>query len=200
MKHLNLTHTCLMDVSGELSTKAAAQLHEHTAKFPAALLEYELVRGQFELLKSLPKEELPDEAKRRIADGIKRGIHRELTRRHRERISAMRWRWAYRAMAGVTGIAACLVIAATVYLVNQDAQRRERESIAKAAESLSDYLATDSNSQTEQDVRGVADDIAAVANHNNNEAVAGAGDAPMRLMDALSGEQTADAVNNPHGI
>ena len=40
MTRLNLPQTCLLDVSGELGKKAKAQLEEHVARYPAALLEH----------------------------------------------------------------------------------------------------------------------------------------------------------------
>ena len=75
MTRLNLAQTCLLDVSGELGAKAKAQLHEHVAKYPAALVEYELARVKFDLLGYRPKPDFSDELKRLIAAQNERGVH-----------------------------------------------------------------------------------------------------------------------------
>src|SRR5579872_3439220 len=106
---LSLSQTCLMDVSGELGKKAREQLHEHVAKFPAAMLEYEVMRGQFNLLRSVPRLPLDEAARKHMADAIKQGVHRKVRQAELQERSRMRWRLAYKALAGVTGIAAALV-------------------------------------------------------------------------------------------
>jgi hypothetical protein len=159
MTRLNLPQTCLLDVSGELGKKAKAQLHEHVAKYPAAMIEYELVRSQFQLLRSVPRLPLDELAARRMAAAIKQGVHRELNRREHQVIMHRRWRLAYRALAGITSVAAALVIYFGVKMVQTEATRRE---IAQAESHVQDYLSTDTTNQTDSDLDHVATQIAAL--------------------------------------
>ncbi len=159
MTRLNLPQTCLLDVSGELGKKAKAQLHEHVAKYPAAMLEYELVRGQFELLRSAPKLPFDELAARRTADAIKQGVHRELSRREHQEVMHRRWRMVHRALAGITSVAAALVIYAGVKMVQTEATRRE---VAQAESHMQDYLSTDTTNQTDADLDGVKNQLAAL--------------------------------------
>ncbi len=127
MTRLNLTESCLLDASGELGAKARAQLHEKVATIPAAKLEYEVIKGQFALLRSLPRPQLTDEEKRHIASNIKQGIHRKLRERQHELQARNRWKLIYQAMAGVSALAACLVVAASVYFVQSGEEARRQQ-------------------------------------------------------------------------
>jgi len=156
MTRLSLSQTCLLEVSGELGKKAHAQLQEHVAKFPAAMLEYELTRSQFELLRSVPPLPLDEQACRQVAQAIKLGVQQKLRAQERQVILARRWRIAYRALAGVTGLAAALVIFASVRITGREAERRQ---VASAASHLMEYLSTDAANQTDADLDHVARQI-----------------------------------------
>jgi hypothetical protein len=161
MSRHSLSETCLLDVSGELGKKAQAQLHQHVAQYPAALLEYELTRSQFNLLRSLPPVQLDDAARQRISQSIKTGIHEKLRQRERDlKVRKLR-RLFYHAMAGVSGIAAILVIAFSIRWTRAEAERRE---VALATSHINDYLSTDSTNQTDDDLDHVAMQISDLEN------------------------------------
>jgi hypothetical protein len=161
MSRLSLSETCLLDVSGELGRKAKVQLQEHVAKYPAALLEYELTRSQFELLRSMPKVELDEVSRQRIGEAIKRGIHEKLRQRERDARARKLRKIMYHAMAGVSGIAAVLVIAFSIKMTRAEAERRE---VALAASHINEYLSTDSTNQTDADLNDVAMQVSALEN------------------------------------
>lgn len=155
MTRLNLAQTCLLDVSGELGAKAKAQLAEHVEKYPAALLEYELIRGQFDLLRSLPKPELSDEQKREMASAIKQGVHRKLREREEATLREKRARLIYRCMAGVSSLAACVVVGVAVWMVQEHQHAQElaaHERVAeatRASEALRMYFDSDTPNYTD---------------------------------------------------
>jgi len=140
MTRLSLTETCLLDVSGELGKKTRAQLHEHMDRIPKAYLEHELIRGQFDLLRSIPKPHMTDDQRRHMASAIKQGIHRKLRKIEREQVAAKRWRIVYHAMAGVSALAASLVITVGIFLVQNHVVQERRLAIARAEQNVRDYL------------------------------------------------------------
>lgn len=159
MTRLNLAQTCLLDVSGELGAKAKAQLREHVAKYPAALVEHELVRVQFELLRSMPKPEFSEGRKRLIAAQIKRGVHLKLRENETKKSAGRRWKIVYHALAGASALAACLVIYASVRLMVRQVEEDRRQAIAKAEQSMRDYLDTDAANMTDFAFDNVANEI-----------------------------------------
>ena len=156
MTRLNLTETCLLEVSGELGETAKAQLREHIATIPAAKLEYELIKGQFELLQSIPKPTLTDIQKREIASHIKQGNHRKLRQVEQQEQARNRWKLIYRAMAGVSAIAACGVIVVTILTVNQNVSEQRTaariQAIERAIESMRDAEQENTFGQSLRDV------------------------------------------------
>jgi len=187
MTRLNLTETCLLEVSGELGEKARLQLREHVATFPAAKLEYEVIKGQFEMLTSIPKPVLTDEQRRAIASGIKQGIHKKLRANERAEQARNRWKLVYKAMAGVSAIAACAVIAVTIYTVQQNMEDQRRE---MAIKQINDFGRVMQESENEnafgESIRNVAAGIDSLQK-DSGSAVAGVQTQEMsNLLDALS--------------
>ena len=128
MKQFSLSKICLLAVSGELGADAWERLRKHLSTHPAARLEYEQLRRRFDQLQSLPRlpEELDPVSRARIAASIKRGIHKALEQqRHMERRRKM-MRAVYRCLSVASGVAACLIIAAGVYLVRLREQIQEQ--------------------------------------------------------------------------
>ncbi len=120
-KKLTLTEACLMDASGELGANAKAKLAEHVQQFPKALLEYEIARGNMALLNSLPKSAMTDVGAKKMSNAIKAGIQKKLVEQKREEQARRRWKLIHRAVAGVSAVAAGLVIAMSInYLVSED--------------------------------------------------------------------------------
>lgn len=181
MSKLNLSQTCLLDISGELGEKARVQLHEHVKEYPAALLEYQVVKGQYDLLRSIPKVELSEERKRFLAAQIKQGIHRKLTERENRKNANRRWKMIYHGLAGASALAACLVVYFSInYFKTQMDQERhlalvkaeqERHSALVKAElaeqAMRNYLESDNSNMTDFVFNDMADQInLAEARHN----------------------------------
>jgi hypothetical protein len=154
-KKLTLTEACLMDASGELGANAKAKLHEHVQQFPAALLEYEIARGNMALLKSLPKPTMTDADKKKMANVIKAGIQKRLLEQKREEQAKRRWKLIHKAVAGVSAVAAGLVIAMSVnYLMNENT--RQHNAVARVEQVLNTYYSADAAAETEQLGTGIA--------------------------------------------
>jgi hypothetical protein len=147
-KKLTLTEACMMDASGELGAAAKARLLEHVQQFPKALLEYEIARGNMALLNALPKPEMSDEEKKKMANAIKAGIQKKILDKKREEQAKRRMKLIYRAVAGISAVAAGLVIAMSInYLVGQD--QKQRMAVARAEQVLNTYFAEDTKSSFE---------------------------------------------------
>jgi hypothetical protein len=163
MTRLNLTETCLLEVSGELGESARGQLREHIATIPAAKLEFEVIKGQFELLQSLPKPVLSESQKREIASSIKQGIHRKLRQIEHQEQARNRWKLIYRAMAGVSAIAACGVIVFTLFYVDSsmkhDRQQARIDSIQNAIDAMTAVEQENSFGQSIRDVAAGIDEL-----------------------------------------
>lgn len=186
MTRLNLTQTCLLDASGELGKSARAQLQRHVEKYPAAMVEYHLIQGRFELLRTLPKVELSEARKRFLAGQIKQGIHKKLRETESRKNSAKRWKMIYHGLAGASALAACLVIYASIsYFVNQIEFERH-EAIAKAAQSMRNYLDADSSNLTDFAFSNMEDQLQS-AEHGQEALVTSdvSGSAMQKLADDL---------------
>ena len=161
MTRLTLSEACLMEASGELGAKAHAKLQAHIEKFPAALLEFEIARGNLELLRTLPKVQLTQDEKRQIGSNIKVGIQQKLWRAQQADKVARRWKFAYRALAGVSGVAACLVIGAGVLWVKD---QNDLRTVRTAEQLVNGYLAAGQANGTDQRFGEVSQDIDALIN------------------------------------
>lgn len=185
MTRLNLAQTCLLHVSGELGTKAKAQLEEHVEQFPAALVEFELVKGQYAMLRSLPQPHMSSEQRRQIASAIKQGVHRKLRQQENARAAKKRWKLIYRAMAGVTGIAASLVIAAGMWMVQQHQDSQREATLARAEQQVLDYLDTDSENRTDYAYSEVASQIQSLESEQLLASEGLSNATTVQLLDAL---------------
>jgi|GEM_PF-1636964 len=202
MTRLSLKDACLLDVSGELSTKRKAALREHVEKFPAATIEYQLVKGQFELLRSLPKAELNDFQKRGIASSIKQGIHKKLAKIEREKAAQNRMKLVYRALAGISGIAACIVIGVGIYTIDENIRaERQAAQIAQmnnTVEKIATIYAESTTNETDAAIQAVNRTL---ANLEAGATVTGTQDDAMKnLLDALASiEEKPAAPRNDNG-
>lgn len=156
MTRLTLSDACLMEASGELGAKAHEKLQSHIEKFPAALLEFEIARGNLELLRTLPKVELSKDERRQISSNIKVGIQQKLWREKHAQMVAHRWKLAYRVLAGVSGVAACLVIGAGVMWVQE---QNELRAVRTAEQLVNGYLAAGQTNVTDRQFGAVSQDI-----------------------------------------
>lgn len=159
MTKLNLTEASLLDASGELSRKTKQQLEGYLARHPAARAEYGFVQSAFALLRRLPRTELPADQQQAVSQRIKQGIHQVLRDREREERAARRWKMVYHAMAGAAGLAASLLIAASVFYVHYQAEQRRQADVARAEQSMRDYLGTGAINLTDYAFNDVASEI-----------------------------------------
>ena len=163
---LTLTEACLMEASGELGGKARARLLEHVQKYPAALLEYEIARGNLALLKMLPKVEISDDEKLALASNIKVGVQRKIWARRHEEQAQQRWKRVYKALAWSSAAAAAVVIAASITFV-QVQENQQRVAIARAQlnrteQVLDSYMAADQPSGIDSDINSVSKGLEAL--------------------------------------
>ncbi len=187
MSRLNLSQHCLLDVSGELSAKAQSKLQDQVATYPAAMLEYEVIRGQFEMLRSIPEfhDTLPSRQTRQIGENIKRGIQEALELQRRQVIAARRRKILYRVLSVVSGVAACLVIAAGFITVRRDMQRRQAR-LRDAELSLREMAHSDLSDPATQRYRRIARAINRLEHSSNTSLASRGGNGNMmRLLDAL---------------
>ena len=78
MDNLNLKQTCLLEVSGELTTGARRRLFDEISHDPTACMQYEAVRSAFSILDLLPIPEPSAEERRLIPARIKAANHAAL--------------------------------------------------------------------------------------------------------------------------
>ncbi len=198
MTRLNLTETCLLEVSGELGSNARVQLREHVQRFPAAKLEYEIIKGQYDILTSIPKPAMSDVQKREISSRIKQGIHRKLRLKTQQEHSRNRWKLVYKAMAGISAIAACGVIAVTIfYLERSVAAQRQEARVAKIHEIIDVMKESQRDNDFGQSIRDIAAGIDQLQ-QNENSAIAGVRNLEMsQVLEALSNVTPADETPAP---
>lgn len=159
MARLKLSEACLLEASGELGAKASAKLREKINKYPAALLEYEITRGNLELLRSLPKVQLTPEEQEQIASKIKVGVQQKLWQQQHAQQAKKRWQVVYRVLAGVSAAAACLVIGfGAIMIYQQHAQYQ----LAQADDLVSRYIASNDQPGNSDSVRRVMRDMEAL--------------------------------------
>lgn len=187
MSRLNLSQHCLLDVSGELGDKARDKLQDQVATYPAAMLEYEVIRGQFELLRSIPEfhDTLTSRQTRQIGENIKAGIQHALAEQRRAVVAARRRRIMYRVLSVVSGVAACLVIAAGFMTVRREMQVRQAR-LRDAELSLREMAHSDLSDPATQRYRRIARAINRLEHASNTSlASRGGSRSMMRLLDAL---------------
>ncbi len=187
MKRLNLSQTCLLEVSGELGASARAKLQEHIETYPAALLEFELVRNRFAMLRSLPTfdDQCDQFTREKIAQSIKTGIHQALRKR---RAAASRRRWVragYALLSAGSGMAACLLIGASIYMVNLHIQQRQQR-ILDAEHSIEDVAKANLPDQSGSSYGKMATAISSLEKSNGIATTRSIGNMHMmQLLDAL---------------
>ena len=198
-KHLSLSQTCLLDVSGELGPKAWEHLQQHVATYPAAHLEYELVRGRFAMLQSLPKieDQMDQVSKARIAAKIKKGIHQTIDRQRKAQRQAKLARVFYGFMAAASGVAAALVVAAGVYIVHER-QLAHRQRIVDAENTFQEVARTQLPGEGNSRVDSLARRISRLEQSGGISAEGNVGNSHMmNLLDALDSMHVTDSVPAP---
>jgi hypothetical protein len=195
MKNLSLSQTCLLDVSGELGPQAARRLHTHVDLYPAAHLEYELIRSRFNMLRSLPRfqDQADEAAKTRVAESIKSGIHAALREQRRQQRHRQWSRLCFQALSVASGMAACLVIAGGIYAVQMRTLARHQRML-DAESAFRDVAHASLPNQPDSTYAVVSHEIAALRATHGLAATSSIGNIHMmRLLQALDKVATAAA-------
>ncbi len=169
------------------------------ATYPAAHLEYELVRSRFALLESLPKldDQLDQVSKARIVANIKKGIHQSLERQRKSQRQAKLARVFYGFMAAASGVAAALVVAAGVYIVHER-QLAHRQRILDAENTFQEVAQTQLPGEGNSRMDTLARRIARLEQSGGISAEGNVGNSHMmNLRDALDTVQVTDSVPAP---
>ena len=198
-KHLTLSQTCLLDISGELGAKGQEHLEHHVTTYPAANLEYKLIRSRFALLRSLPtlEQQMDQVARARIAAGIKQGIHLALDRQRKAHRQARLARIFYGFMAAASGVAAALVVAAGVYIVHER-QLAHRQRIVDAENIFQEMAQTRLPGEGNSRVNSLTRRIARFERSGGISAESHVGNSSMmNLLDALDSVHAVDSVPTP---
>lgn len=152
MTRLTLNEACLLDLSGELGANARAQLHAHLQANPLAQAEYDRIRANFAILQAEPVPYIPEIEKARLSHSFKNAIRRQSKKRHSQKSIDWRGRLIYAAMASASGIAACLVVTVTVLAAQHDRESQRQQAIARAEESVRDFMNADSENVTDVEI------------------------------------------------
>lgn len=202
MTRLNLIDASLLDASGELGPHARQQLHAHLAKKPAARARYNAIRGQFSRLSALPRPELTDSQKDRIATSIKAAVHAKLSRNLRERQAHRRAKLIHYALAGLSGAAAAAVILASISMVNTSAaNKRAADTLARLNRTIDRLAANDTRESASYD-QALADVESSIRElQADNTSMAGAQTNEMTpLLDALASLPATPATPLPDPV
>lgn len=199
MKNLSLSQTCLLDVSGELGPHAARRLQQHVDVYPAAHLEYEVIRSRFAMLRSLPRfqDQADQLTKARIANSIKAGIHAALHQQRRQQRRRQWTRLCYQALSVASGMAACLVIAGGIYLLQMRTLERHKRML-DAESAFRDVAHATLPNQPDSTYAVVSHEIAALRATHGLAATSSIGNVHMmRLLQAL--DKVAAAASSAVG-
>jgi hypothetical protein len=187
MTRLNLIDTSLLEASGELDPAARQRLMDYFERHPGAQAQFQTLKAEMELLRSLPRPRLTEEQKALYSGNIKQGIHRKLRAQEREEQSARRRRLIYTALAGISGIAAAIVIVVGVLMMHDAAMVKSQVARADRIRNAVDVLTP--YEQEPNQVDDTLNDVAASIHQLQSESptVAGIQDTDMsNLLDALA--------------
>ena len=172
MTRLTLSETCMLEASGELGESTRQRLMAHLEKHPEARQHLEQIKGQLELLRSMPKLELSDEMRKQLASSIKQGVQKKLRMMEREELARRRWKLIYRSLAGVSAAAAAVIVVAGLFVINQSiAQRREQERIAAVSRAVNDIALADRTTDVDDQLADVNDSIREYQDRSSQGAV-----------------------------
>ncbi len=202
MTRLNLIDASLLDASGELGPHARQQLHAYLARKPRARATYRRIHTQFSRLSALPRTELSDAQITRIGDSLKAAIHGKLALQAREKQAIRRAKLVHYALAGVSGLAAAVVIFAGVTMINASAaDHHAADSLVRLNRTIDRLAANDQRESTAYD-QALADVDASIRElQADNTSMAGAQTNEMApLLDALASLPVAPATPLPDPV
>jgi len=157
MTKLNLTECCMLEVSGELGDDASTRLHRYLSMHPRAQHEYDMIKSQFDAVRSLPHVELSAADRSTVASRIKGAVRAKLVAHERAQVAQRRWKIAsYLMRVSATAAAAVIVLCALFAIQQSVLQKKQMERMAridKAVETLGAY--SNDPSQDEQDITNI---------------------------------------------
>jgi anti-sigma factor RsiW len=160
MTRMNLSEVMLLEASGELSSGTRAKLQAHMAKHPETRAQFEQIKHELQLLRSMPRLELTEETRRQMASSIKQGVQKRLRQIEWEEKAGKRWKLIYRALAGVSAAAAAIVIVAGILAINKSAlDAREQERIATVRSAVNQMASLDGQRDGDEEYAEVKDSI-----------------------------------------
>ncbi|MCL2649103.1 MAG: hypothetical protein FWD61_19240 [Phycisphaerales bacterium] len=160
MTRLNLSEACLLEASGELGSATRQRLYAHMEKHPEAQRQFEQIKRDLSLLRSIPKRQMTEETRQKLATSIKAGIRKKLRQIEREELSCRRWRMIYNSLAGVSAVAAALIIVAGLWVINRSAsQNRERDRVLAVRKAIDGMISADRPSSVDEALQDVNDSI-----------------------------------------
>ena len=137
MMRFNFKEASLLDASGELSPAARQALAAYLSENPAARLEYEDIRQQFQLLQSLPLPELARTQQTSMPARLKEKLAAAMREQARANQAATRRRLIRCAAAGITSAAAAVILVASLGAGgNVNWKYRDREQTARINSAL----------------------------------------------------------------
>jgi X-X-X-Leu-X-X-Gly heptad repeat protein len=142
---------------------------------------------------------LTEEQKRQIGAQIKQGLHRKLWAQERTARAAERMKFIYKALAGISAAAACLVIGVTIFAIDAATQRRDRENrIAKLDREINYLKDFGRENDTDRAIQNLADGITALQEGSPTLSSSQSKDM-ADLLDALSKVPEQPARATPPG-
>jgi hypothetical protein len=132
MTRFNFKEACLLDASGELGDAARRALYAYLRENPAACLEYEEIRKEFEVLGGVPAAAVTARQRREVPARLKQKLHQTFDRRARAKRAAARAELIRHALTGVAAAAAAAVVVLSITLPQLSAARaRDRQQVAR---------------------------------------------------------------------
>ncbi len=159
----NLWKASMLDASGELNKKAKAQLLAYLARHPESQAAHDAIHHDFEQLRMLPPVKMTEFESQSLVGRIKESIHKKLNELQAPQRTGNRWKMIYHTFAGAAAMAACVIIALSVYYAHTRAEMNRAAAVAKAEGQMRDFLDTGSQNLTDYVYDDVATEIQTIS-------------------------------------
>ncbi|MCL2641453.1 MAG: hypothetical protein FWD53_11445 [Phycisphaerales bacterium] len=165
---MKLSEACLLDASGELSPATQKRLYAHIAKHPAARRQFEQIQRDMAMLRSIPTMQLAEPARQKVAANIKTGIRTQWRELERDELSNRRWKLFYSSLAGMSAVAAALLLVAGVwFLMESAAQKRVQNRIWTVGRAIDGILWADRRTGEDDALQDIHESIDEFQNQNS---------------------------------
>jgi hypothetical protein len=197
MKQFKLWQKCLLEVSGELNRSAREKLRDQVDTYPDARIEYEVIRGRYKLLRSLPKPEdqLDPVSLARLEQSFKQSVHKALDAKDKQRQRDRLIGSGYRLLLVASGMAAGLLLVAGLSFMHMESQNQQ-QGIVDAENTFTELAESKLPMQSDPDLSDLASRIASLQKSPSVESQIGNAQF-MTLLDAL--DQVSDNGQQANG-